>query len=125
MNATGRLLELDPLSEDAGLIAARAHLELGDEEAARRGLESTEAAPIFVEALRMMPQGMATRIEGDVVGNAAEPGSVVRLRFTFYGDQRILGMETVVAEAPVPGERDGFEVSVQARASGYRYELIP
>ena len=42
----GRLAEVDPLGENSGLIAARAHLELGDEQSAIQGLNRTESAPV-------------------------------------------------------------------------------
>ncbi len=44
-----RLIELDPLGENAGLITARAHLETGDQDAALRALERTEAASVYLE----------------------------------------------------------------------------
>ena len=123
--AGSRLVELDPLSENAGLIAARAHLEMGDEDAAGRGLERTEGVPVHVEELRLRTAGPQTTVEGRVIGNEAEPGTQVRLRFTFYGDDGVLGSEIFTLRAPLSGESEALEVSFAGRAAAYRYEVIP
>ena len=123
--AGDRLVELDPLSENAGLISARAYLEAGDEDAARRGLERTEGVPVHVEGLRLRPAGIETIVEGRIVGNEAEPGTPMRLRFTFYGEQGTLGSEMLAVGAPTAGESEEFEISFARRAISYRYELLP
>ena len=121
-----RLAEVDPLGEDSGLIAARAHLELGDKESAAKGLDRTESAPIHVDGLQFRPSETETSLQGRVVGNAAEPGSEVRLRFTFYGaDGGTLATEPLTVSAPPPGVSERFEVSFAGRATAYRYELVP
>ncbi len=120
-----RLVELDPLSENAGLIRARAYFEIGDEDAARRGLEETELLPAYVEGLRLRPLGSATRLEGRVVGREAEPGVNLRLRFTFYGDEGRLRDELLVISAPPVGEGEEFELAFEGRATAYRYEVLP
>lgn len=119
------LLVLDPLSEDAGLITARAHLEMGDEDSARQGLEETEAMPIYVEGLRMRATATETLVEADVIGNVAEPGATLRLRFTFHGDTGSLGNEVVTLSAPEPQAIEPFEVTFPQRAAFYRYEILP
>ena len=119
-----RLTEVDPLGESAGLIAARAHLELGDEQSAVVGLDRTESAPIHLEGLRLLTSGPGTSILGQVVGNAAEPGTSVRLRFTFYGANGALGTEPFTVSAPSQGTRERFEVSFAGQATAYRYELL-
>ena len=119
-----RLTEVDPLGESAGLIAARAHLELGDEQSAVEGLDRTESAPIHLEGLRLLTSGPGTSILGQVVGNAAEPGTSVRLRFTFYGANGALGTEPFTVSAPSQGTRERFEVSFAGQATAYRYELL-
>jgi tetratricopeptide (TPR) repeat protein len=118
-----RLVEVDPLGESAGLIVARAHLEIGNQEAALEGLERTENAPVHVAGLQMRPVGPATRVQGRVTGNKAESGSAIRLRFLFYDDAGAVGTETVLVTAPPPGESAAFEVSLETRATAYRYEL--
>ena len=119
-----RLIELDPLGEKAGLIAARSLLETGDREGAERGLEEVEAAPVYVD-LQMRPLGPVTRMQGVIVGNRAEDGAPVHLRFTFYDDAGPLGSETVTLAAPAPGERVNFEFTFRASATAYRYEAVP
>ena len=123
--AGDRLVELDPLNENAGLIAARAHLEMGDEPAARGALARIEASQVYVEGLQMSFSGSRTSVLGRVVGNAAESGAPVRLRFTFYGDSGALGTETLTVPAPSSGERAAFDVTFATRAASYSYELVP
>lgn len=119
-----RLAEVDPLGEDSGLIAARAHLELGDEQSAAQGLDRTESAPVHVEGLQFRQSETETNLQGRVVGNAAEPGSEVRLRFTFYGADGTVATEFLTISAPPPGVRERFEMSFAGRATAYRYELV-
>jgi tetratricopeptide (TPR) repeat protein len=119
-----RLAEVDPLGEDSGLIAARAHLELGDEQAAVEGLNRTEAAPVHVEGLQLRPSDAETSLQGRVVGNTAEPGTSVYLRFTFFGADGFLGTEPLTVLAPAPGTRQRFEVTYAGLATAYRYELV-
>ncbi len=121
--AGDRLAEVDPLGENSGLIAARAHLELGDEESAAAGLNRTESAPIHLEGLQLRPSEGATTIGGRVVGNTAEPGTSVRLRFIFYGANGAVGTQTLTLSAPPTGRRATFEVSFAGQATAYRYEV--
>jgi tetratricopeptide (TPR) repeat protein len=123
--AGDRLVELDPLSETAGLIAARAHLEAGDEPGARSGLEQTEARPVYLEQLQLQPSGAETQVVGRLVGNAAEAGTPLRLRFEFFGDEGTLGTRTVTVMAPPPDASEDFELSFSGRATAYRYEVLP
>ena len=123
--AGDRLAEVDPLGENSGLIAARAHLELGDEQSAVQGLNRTESAPVHVEGLQFRPSGTETSLQGRVVGNAAEPGTAVRLLFTFYGADGALGTEPLTVAAPPTGVSETFEVSFAGQAVSYRYELVP
>ena len=120
-----RLIELDPLGKNVGLIAARAHLEEGDQLAARQGLERVDAAAVYVEELQMRPFGSATRIQAQIIGNTAEAGTPVRLRFAFYYEAEPLGSETLVIDAPPSGESDTFEVLFRTAATAYRYEIVP
>ena len=118
-----RLLGVDPLGESAGLLVARAHLEVGDEQAALAYLERVDGAPVHLEGLGLQAAGSESTVLGRIVGNAAEPGSVLRLRFTFYGDGAEAQADTALI-APRPGESDPFAISVPLRASAYRYELV-
>jgi len=118
-----RILELDPLNENAGLIVARAHLEMGDQGEALRRLQQVDAAPVHLEGLMMRTVGPGTTVVGRVKGNEAEAGSVVQLRFIFYGDDGQLGFETVALPTPPQGEIRDFEVNFGMRANAYRYEV--
>lgn len=118
-----RLLALDPLGESSALLVARAHLEIGDEQSALRALDRVDEAPVHIENLFLQTSGPATTLQGRVVGNEADPGSLLQLRFTFYGDAGEVQADTSLP-APNPGESAAFEVSVPMRATAYRYEVL-
>jgi tetratricopeptide (TPR) repeat protein len=123
--AGDRLVELDPLGKNVGLIAARAHLENGDEAGALQGIRRIDAAPVYVEGLQMQVVDATTRIQGRVVGNLAEAGSLVRLRFTFYQEAGELGTQIVEIVAPATGESTAFDTLFAMHATGFKYELVP
>ncbi|HSH74671.1 MAG TPA: tetratricopeptide repeat protein [Longimicrobiales bacterium] len=119
-----RLVELDPLGENARLMWARARLELGDRQGALESLDIADRAPVHVEGLQMQRSGTSIRVFGRVTGNAADPGTEIRLRFWFYGEGgTLVGTEGVSVLAPAPGEVENFEVPFASGASAYRYEL--
>jgi len=120
-----RLLELDPLNENAALITARALLETGDEEGALERLDRIDDAPVHVEGLLMLSGDGRTTIRGRLAGNQAEPGTRVRLRFSFFGEGEALGQETLILEAPPLGETVTFELPFEGAPVGYRYDLLP
>ena len=123
--AGDRLVQLEPLGENAHLITARAKLESGDREAALATLERADAAPIYLDGLSLRREGARTSVVGRVIGNAADAGADVRVRFTFYADRGAeVGEETVTLPAPEPGATADFQVSFGMRATAYRYELV-
>ncbi|HUF76640.1 MAG TPA: tetratricopeptide repeat protein [Longimicrobiales bacterium] len=123
--AGARLIELDPLGENSRLMTARARLELGDREGALEYLDQVDRSPVYIEGLQMQRSEGSITIFGRVVGNAAQAGSPVGLRFTFFGDGGVaLGTETVQVLAPTDGEEATFEVAFSQTALAYRYEAI-
>lgn len=120
-----RLVEVDPLGENSWLITARARLESGDQEGAVRRLERADEVPVFVEDLQTGPTGGATLVQGAVVGNREEPGSPVRIRFTFYRDGESVGADTVTVTAPAEDERESFRLTYPEQTDSYRYEALP
>ncbi|MSR19990.1 MAG: tetratricopeptide repeat protein [Gemmatimonadetes bacterium] len=124
--AGSRLVELDPLGENAQLVTARAQLEIGDRPAAIASLDRADRAPVHVEGLQMQRSAAATTVFGRVVGNAAEPGTPLALRFTFFGDAgEPVAADTLTVSAPPPEGSESFEVRVDRAAVAYRYELLP
>lgn len=119
-----RLRELDPLGENAGLIVARGHLEAGEEGTARRLVKRVDAAPIHLDSLELERSGPGTGVRGRVVGNAAEPGTSLDLRFVFYGPGGAVARRTITLTAPPPDSSRRFAVSVDRRADAYRYEVV-
>lgn len=125
VEVAGILLELDPLGENALLIAAKAHLESGDRAAAIETLQRVDAAPVYLEGMRLRQTGAGTSVEGSVTGNVALEGSPVDLLFTFFGDRGSeVGTAVATLEAPPTGESSTFVVAFSGRALSYRYELI-
>jgi len=120
-----RLLDTDPLSETVAIIRARAHLELGDEDAARAYLEEIVTAPLFLEGLQLSVQAAETVVQGRVVGNLQEGGSELRVRFHFIEEGVELGSEILELRAPPEGESTSFQVRWPGRATAYRYEVVP
>lgn len=118
-----RLVELDPLNEKAALIVARAHLESGDRRAALRHVARVDSLPVHVSGLMLRSGGGGTQLQGRVVGNEAGKGDTVRLRFSFSVDGEEVATRSVPVAAPAPGEEVAFDVSVDAPADAYRYEL--
>lgn len=120
----GRLLELDPLGENAALITAKAHLQIGDQSEAMQGLRRCDAAPVHLDHLYFQHTGAQVSVRGQVRGNAAEPRTPVRLRFEFYDPSGSLGAETVVVMAPPRGETAELAVAFAGPAAWYRYEVL-
>ena len=122
-DAGDRLLAVDPLSEAAHLITARARLETGDEAGARAGVARSDGLPVHLEGPRLRVTDGGTLVQGRIVGNALPEGAPVRLRFVFYDNAGVLGERFLEAAAPAPGASADFRVSINGRALGYRYEL--
>ena len=122
-----RLVDVDPLNETAWTIHGRTLLEHGDEEGARESLARIDSAPVHIEGLSLSPgehpTETETTVEGQVIGNAAEPGAEVRVRFTFYSGQEDVGSRTLTIEAPEPEEATFFELTFEGEATSYRYSL--
>lgn len=118
-----RLLALDPLGESAALLVARAHLETGDEGSALRHVARVDSVPVHLEGLVMRPAGGGTQLQGRLVGNVAEEGDTVRLRFAFFDDRGEVATRTVPLLAPLPGKAAAFDLSVDVRADSYHYGL--
>lgn len=121
-----RLAQIDPLSETAGLIHARAFRELNQDNEALNVLTRVETMPIFVEDLQIAAAGAATLVRGRAEGNAAAAGTAVRLRFTFYGDNgQEVGSQTISVPAPAREQSAPFEVRIDQPATAFRYEVAP
>ena len=120
-----RLLGLDPLGENAALITAKAHFETGERDLALRGLERSDAAPVHLEQIYIRRSSEGATVHAQVHGNAAEPGTPVRLRFEFYDPSGSLGVDTVTITAPGRDETTELTVTFAGPAAWYRYEVLP
>jgi tetratricopeptide (TPR) repeat protein len=122
-----RLLQLDPLNEDAYFMLARAQSQTGANLDALASLERAEALPVKLSSMTMSPGEGRTTVRGTVTGVAATQGSPVQLRFTFRGeDGQVLGTQTATINAPARDATARFNVEFAnpARAAGYSYEIV-
>jgi tetratricopeptide (TPR) repeat protein len=122
-----RLLQLDPLNEDAYFMLARAQSQTGANLDALASLERAEALPVKLSSLTMSPTEGRTTVRGTVTGVSATQGTPVQLRFTFRGENgQTLGTQTATINAPARDATANFEVVFQnpAPAAGYSYEVV-
>jgi len=119
-----RLVAADPLNETVAVIRARAHLELGDEDQARRYVEELASAPVSLEGLQLSASAGETVVRGELVGNRPDLAPPVRLRFQFYDEGVLAGEQTLVVELPPEGERASLEVVHPGRAGAYNYRVL-
>ncbi len=122
-----RLIEIDPLNYDASLMLARSYRDVGDNQNSVAELERMEATPIRLQGMQTQRGADRTVVRGQAIGNQAAEGSVVQLRFTFYGeDGTSIGTESVSINAPARDQTRDFEVVIQSTepAVGYSYEVV-
>ena len=117
--------QVEPLSQTAGLIQARAYRELDQNDEALAILTQVETMPVWIEDMQISAAGDGTSVSARVEGNAAEPGTPITLRFTFYNDggQEVTS-ETVTFNAPAREESTNIEVRSAQPASSYKYEVV-
>jgi tetratricopeptide (TPR) repeat protein len=119
-----RLTQVDPLNQTGALILTRAFREQNRSTDALQVLQRLEDAPVFVDDLQLRPTAQRTTVTGRVIGNAAAPGTPVRLRFHFFSDTGAAGSQMVTVTAPAREASVEFEVATTEPASAYRYELV-
>lgn len=119
-----RLVVIDPLNSMASLILVQAYRELDRSTEGLAILENLETKPVFLDALQISPGSQRTVLTGEVIGNSASPGTPVQLRFTFFDDNGQVGSSTVTVNAPAREARETFEVTVNANANSYKYEVL-
>ncbi len=116
--------QVEPLSQTAGLIQARAHRELGQDDEALEVLTQVEAMPVWIEDMQISGTGAGTMVSGRVEGNAAAAGTPITLRFTFYNDGgQQVASQSVTINAPAREQSTNFEVQIDQPASAYKYEV--
>lgn len=123
-----RLLELDPLNENAMLVLAQAYREMNRPNEGLAIRERLRDAPVYVTDLTLRMDNNQAVAAGKVVGNAARAGTPIRLLFTFSSPRGDLGTQTVTVAAPGKEESTPFEVRLDAgtnRPTSYRYQIQP
>jgi tetratricopeptide (TPR) repeat protein len=122
-----RLLQLDPLNEDAYFMLARAQSQAGQNLDALATLERAEALPIRLSGLTLSPGDGRATVRGTVTGVSAQQGTPVQIRFTFLGEGgQTVGNQTATVNAPAPDASAAFSVEFESPTpvSGYSYELV-
>ncbi len=122
-----RLVELDPLNENAALILAAAYRDTGEPDAALAVLQANAAAPVHVEQLQLSTTETGASVSGVAVGTEAGAGQTVQLEFSFYGQGgTTLGTETVSITAPAAEASTNFEVEFPSTqpVTGYSYQPV-
>jgi tetratricopeptide (TPR) repeat protein len=119
-----RLVQVDPLNSTASLLLAQAYRQTDQSQRALSTLEHIDTVPVYIDDLQIRPAGQRTSVVGRVIGNAADAGTAVRLRFHFLDDSGPVGTETVTVTAPARDVSEVFDVSIDRAATVYRYELV-
>jgi tetratricopeptide (TPR) repeat protein len=119
-----QLIVIDPLNSMASLILVQAYRELDRSTEGLQILQNLETKPVFLDALQIQPGSQRTVLSGEVIGNAAAPGTPVQLRFTFFDDNGQVGTQTISVNAPAREQRQSFEVTVSGNANSYKYEVL-
>jgi hypothetical protein len=88
-------------------------------------VERVRSAPVYVEGLSLRPGVDETKVLGRLKGSRSEAGNLIRLRFTFYGDDGVVGSTEVSLPAPAEGVLEPFEVAFRMKASSYSYVVLP
>lgn len=121
-----RVTMMDPLNQDASLILARAYRDTDQRQKVLDLLGRIEKFPVLVDRLQLRTADGRSMLRGTVQGNAAAPGTPVRLQFTFYGPEGTLGTETVTVSAPRKGEETSLELTFENPTPpiGYSYQVM-
>jgi tetratricopeptide (TPR) repeat protein len=122
-----RLLQLDPLNEDAALILARSYKETGANDKALATLEKNDALPVKAKDLAMRIGAGKVTVNGTLVGNRAAAGTPVTLRFSFQDAAgTTLGTQEVTVNAPAKDATAPFTLTFENATApvGYSYELV-
>lgn len=124
--ATQRLLELDPLNENAMLVLAEAYRAMNRPNEGLQIRERIRDTPVYVQGLALRYEGDAASAVGEVVGNMARAGTPVRMEITFTGPGGDLGSQTVTVSAPAKGERAPFTArhTGTGRPTSFRYRAL-
>ncbi len=124
--ATQRLLELDPLNENAMLVLAEAYRALNRPNEGLQIRERIRDVPVYVQGLAMNYENDVATAAGEVVGNTARAGTPIRMEITFTGLGGDLGTQTVTVSAPAKGERAPFTARHEGtgRPTSFRYRAL-
>jgi len=122
-----RLIEIDPLNENAFLIMIQAHREARQQQRALHFAERNQALPVYVDNIQLRHEDGRTTLNAVASGNRARAGSPVQLEFTFYGaDGQALGTQRTTVTAPAQNAEAAFQVAMPTAAAptGFRYRVV-
>ena len=123
-----RWMELDPNNQNAYLILAQAVNQTGDSQRASELVQAIEAMDVSVNDLQLSryPDGGAV-VNGSLINKNLDPGTMVRLRFTFYDSQgNPIGSQDKEVAVGDAGMAEVFQVDFQSaqRVEGYGYTIM-
>jgi tetratricopeptide (TPR) repeat protein len=127
IQAAERLLELDPLNENAHLILIQAYRDTRRQQDALRIAERNQAQPIHIDEVQIRQNGGRAVLQATATGNRAPAGSAVNLEFTFYGPGgQTLGTQRTAVSAPAQNASTRLEVSIptETMPTGFRYRVV-
>lgn len=121
-----RVITMDPLNHDANVILARAYRDTDQRQKVLDLLGKIDKFPVLVDRLQLRTSDGRSTLSGIVQGNAAAPGTPVRLQFTFYGPNGALGTEMVTIAAPRKGEETNLQLVFENPTPpiGYSYTVV-
>jgi tetratricopeptide (TPR) repeat protein len=127
IQATERLLELDPLNENAHLILIQAYRDTRRQQDALRIATRNQELPVHLDEFQIRQDGARAVLRANVTGNRAAAGSPVQLEFTFFGPTgQSLGTQRTTVSAPAQNANTRLEVSVPTETlpAGFRYRRV-
>lgn len=122
-----RWIELDPNSQNAYLIMAQAHNQMGNEAETQEAVRAVEALEVTVTDLTMRRLGGGgAMVSGSVINQGLADGTSVTLDFTFYDDaggEMGTVSETVSVGQPDMAQIFQIEFTSDQPVGGYGYTL--
>lgn len=107
-----RLVQVDPLSEQALRLLAAARQQLQQPDSTLAILERIESMPVMVQVLSFTPESQKATLLGQVMNSSEEPLEGFKLEFQFLDEQgEVVATEEVAPEAIAPSEAAGFRLT--------------
>jgi hypothetical protein len=134
---SSRLLALDPLNENALIMAAQAHRGVADGSGkdspagkvslakAITALEAVDKAPFYLEVRQFGETDAGVRLEANARWNRPQTQTEKTLHFTFHGRRGVVGTNSIIIGVPKTGVDERFTLtpSVKAPVTNFSYRV--